>query len=192
MSGPRHSSAATRRHGPRCDRRRETWHEMHSTPAGRRPHHRRTRVDAPARYHAPSVTTFRQPAMTSTSTSTSSADQPAADSLTELRDRIRLFTGERDWDQFHTPKNLAMALSVEVAELAEHFQWLATGADAELDDAKRTGIRHELADVLVYLIQLADKCQVDLREAVLEKMLLNAAKYPAAQVKGDARKYNEY
>jgi len=123
---------------------------------------------------------------------TSSADHQAADSLTELRDRIRHFTGERDWDQFHTPKNLAMALSVEVAELVEHFQWLATGADAELDDAKRTGIRHELADVLVYLIQLADKCQVDLREAVLEKMLLNAAKYPAAQVKGDARKYNEY
>lgn len=116
----------------------------------------------------------------------------AADSLAELRDRIRTFTGERDWDQFHTPKNLAMALSVEVAELVEHFQWLPTGADAELDDAKRTGIRHELADVLVYLIQLADKCQVDLREAVLEKMALNAAKYPAAQVRGDPRKYTEY
>src|SRR5471032_1781559 len=124
--------------------------------------------------------------------STSAASSQPTDSLTELRDRIRQFTAERDWEQFHTPKNLAMALSVEVAELVEHFQWLATGADAELDDAKRTGIRHELADVLVYLIQLADKCQVDLREAVLEKMLLNAAKYPAAQVKGDARKYNEY
>ena len=125
-------------------------------------------------------------------TPTSTTVTASADSLAELRDRIRAFTGERDWDQFHTPKNLAMALSVEVAELVEHFQWLPTGADAELDDAKRTGIRHELADVLVYLIQLADKCQVDLREAVLEKMVLNAAKYPAAQVKGDARKYNEY
>jgi dCTP diphosphatase len=126
-----------------------------------------------------------------TATTATTGGQPA-DSLTELRDRIRQFSGERDWDQFHTPKNLAMALSVEVAELVEHFQWLATGADAELDDARRTGIRHELADVLVYLIQLADKCQVDLREAVLEKMVLNAAKYPAAQVRGDARKYTEY
>ncbi|WP_296000187.1 nucleotide pyrophosphohydrolase [Rugamonas sp.] len=116
----------------------------------------------------------------------------ATDSLIELRERIRRFSSERDWQQFHTPKNLAMALSVEVAELAEHFQWLNTGADAELDDAKRTGIRHEMADVLVYLIQLADRCNVDLRAAVLEKMELNAVKYPAAQVRGDPRKYNEY
>jgi dCTP diphosphatase len=114
------------------------------------------------------------------------------DSLTELRDLTRQFSRDRDWEQFHTPKNLAMALSVEVAELAEHFQWLQTGADAELDDAKRTGIRHELADVLLYLVQLADQTGVDLRAAALEKMALNAAKYPAAQVRGDARKYTEY
>lgn len=114
------------------------------------------------------------------------------DSLIELRDRARRFASERDWQQFHTPKNLAMALSVEVAELVEHFQWLKTGADEELDDARRTGIRHELADVLVYLVQLADQCGVDLRAAALEKMELNAAKYPAAQVRGDARKYNAY
>lgn len=102
----------------------------------------------------------------------------AADSLLELRDRIRQFSAERDWTRFHTPKNLAMALSVEVAELVEHFQWLPTGADAELDEHKRTGIRHELADVLVYLIQLADKTNVDLRSAVLDKMELNRQKYP--------------
>jgi NTP pyrophosphatase (non-canonical NTP hydrolase) len=114
------------------------------------------------------------------------------DSLIELRDLARQFARERDWEQFHTPKNLAMALTVEAAELAEHFQWLPTGADAELDDAKRTGIRHELTDVLLYLIQLADKTGVDLRAATLEKMALNAAKYPAGKVRGDARKYNAY
>ena len=115
-----------------------------------------------------------------------------ADSLADIRERLRAFAEERDWDQFRTPKNLAMALSVEVAELVEHYQWLATGADAELDAAKRTGIRHELADVLMYLVRLADKSGVDLHAAVLEKMALNAQKYPAQQVRGDARKYSEY
>ncbi|MBB3120349.1 nucleotide pyrophosphohydrolase [Pseudoduganella violacea] len=114
------------------------------------------------------------------------------DSLDELRGLTRAFATERDWEQFHTPKNLAMALSVEVAELVEHFQWLPTGALDELDERKREGIRHELADVLLYLVQLADKTGVDLRAAALEKMALNRAKYPAAQVKGDARKYDEY
>ncbi|UTY56572.1 nucleotide pyrophosphohydrolase [Massilia sp. erpn] len=114
------------------------------------------------------------------------------DSLDQLRELTRAFAAERDWEQFHTPKNLAMALSVEVAELVEHFQWLPTGALDELDERKREGIRHELADVLLYLVQLADKTGVDLRAAALEKMALNRAKYPAAQVKGDARKYDEY
>jgi NTP pyrophosphatase (non-canonical NTP hydrolase) len=99
--------------------------------------------------------------------------------LHDLRERTRQFAQARDWGQFHTPKNLAMALSVEVAELAEHFQWLQSGADAELNDARRTAIRHELADVLLYLVQLADKMQVDLHAAALEKMALNAVKYPA-------------
>jgi dCTP diphosphatase len=114
------------------------------------------------------------------------------DSLLEIRDRARQFALERDWEQFHTPKNLAMALSVEVAELLEHFQWLPTGADAELDDKKREGIRHELADVLLYLVQLADRTNVDLLSAVREKMQLNGEKYPAQLVRGDARKYTEY
>ncbi len=114
------------------------------------------------------------------------------DTLTQLRDLTRAFAAERDWQQFHTPKNLAMALSVEVAELAEHFQWLPTGAPEELDERKREGIRHELADVLLYLVQLADRTGVDLRAAALEKLALNAQKYPAAQVRGDARKYDEY
>ena len=114
------------------------------------------------------------------------------DSLQHLRDLARAFARERDWEQFHTPKNLAMALTVEAAELAEHFQWLPTGADHELDDRAREGIRHELADVLLYLVQLADKTGVDLHAAALEKIALNAAKYPAERVQGDARKYTRY
>ncbi len=112
--------------------------------------------------------------------------------LEQLRDLTRAFAAERDWQQYHTPKNLAMALSVEVAELVEHFQWLPTGAPAELGERKREGIRHELADVLLYLVQLADKMDVDLHAAAVEKLALNATKYPAAQVRGDARKYDEY
>jgi len=116
---------------------------------------------------------------------------PASD-LQALRDIVRTFAEERDWQQFHTPKNLAMALSVEVAELVEHFQWLATGTDDELNDQQRTGIRHELADSLVYLIRLADRVNVDLYSAVLEKMQLNREKYPVEKVKGQARKYTDY
>ena len=103
------------------------------------------------------------------------------DSLTDLRDRTRQFALERDWAPYHTPKNLAMALSVEAAELVEHYQWLPTGAEAELDDAARVGIRHELADVLLYLVQLADQHGVDLHAAALEKIQLNALKYPAGR-----------
>lgn len=110
----------------------------------------------------------------------SMSDHPSpTDSLAHLRSLTRQFARERDWEQFHTPKNLAMALTVEVAELVEHYQWLPTGIDAELDDATRTGIRHELADVLLYLVQLADRSGVDLHAAALEKMALNAIKYPA-------------
>jgi NTP pyrophosphatase (non-canonical NTP hydrolase) len=112
--------------------------------------------------------------------------------LLELRDLIREFVSERDWDQFHTPKNLATALSVEASELLEPFQWLVSGEKSELDEAKQTAIRHEMADVLVYLIRLADKMDVDLFQAVVEKMALNRKKYPADKVRGDSRKYSEY
>jgi len=106
---------------------------------------------------------------------------PLPDSLTDLRDRTRQFALERDWAPYHTPKNLAMALSVEAAELVEHYQWLPSGAEAELSDAARVGIRHELADVLLYLVQLADQHGVDLHAAALEKIQLNALKYPAGR-----------
>lgn len=112
--------------------------------------------------------------------------------LARLRDLVRGFVDERDWDQFHTPKNLASALSVEAAELLEHFQWLRDGRAEELGAGKLVEVRHEMADVLVYLVRLADKLDVDLFAAVEEKMVLNRAKYPAERVRGDARKYHEY
>ncbi len=112
--------------------------------------------------------------------------------LDVLRDLIREFVTERDWDQFHTPKNLATALAVEAAELLEHFQWLKTGAMDELPEPKQEQIRHELADVLVYLIRLADKMDVNLHDAVIDKMKINREKYPAGKVRGDSRKYSEY
>jgi NTP pyrophosphatase (non-canonical NTP hydrolase) len=110
----------------------------------------------------------------------------------QLRDLVRVFVDERDWDQFHTPKNLSAALTVEAAELLEHFQWLKEGRVEELGLAKLVQVRHEMADVLVYLVRLADKLDVDLMAAVQEKMVLNRAKYPAELVRGDARKYYEY
>ncbi len=116
----------------------------------------------------------------------------ANDQFQQLRDDIRQFVDERDWVKFHTPKNLACALSVEAAELLEPFQWLQQGTTEELGEAKLTAVRHEMADVFVYLMHLADRLDVDLFEAVREKMILNRRKYPAEQVRGDARKYNEY
>lgn len=110
--------------------------------------------------------------------------------LSALRELIRQFVDERDWAQFHTPKNLAMAMSIEAAEVMEHFQWLPTGR--KLADDKRTAVGHELADVLVYLVRLADVLDIDLPAAVADKMALNRQKYPADRVRGDARKYDEY
>ena len=117
--------------------------------------------------------------------------QPGGE-LDQLRAIVRQFVEERDWDQFHTPKNLASALSVEAAELLEHFQWLQHGRADELGPDKLVEVRHEMADVLVYLVRLADKLDVDLLAAVQDKMVLNRTKYPADLVRGDARKYDEY
>jgi NTP pyrophosphatase (non-canonical NTP hydrolase) len=122
----------------------------------------------------------------------SGAGQGQVGDLARLRELVRTFVNERDWDQFHTPKNLSSALSVEAAELLEHFQWLHHGRPEELGADKLVEVRHEMADVLVYLVRLADKLDVDLMAAVEEKMVLNRAKYPADKVRGDARKYHEY
>lgn len=108
-------------------------------------------------------------------------------SLDDVRDALRIFAAEREWQQFHTPKNLASALAVEAAELLEPFQWLQSGADEELDPAMRAAIRDEMADVLTYLVMLADRLDVDLLAATQEKMQRNAQKYPIEQSRGNAK-----
>ena len=117
---------------------------------------------------------------------------PAPSSLDELAVLIRAFAKERDWDQFHTPKNLAMGVAIEAAELMEEFQWLTPEQSAELAPEKLAAVRHEIADVLVYLVLLADKLGVDLLAAAADKIAINAQKYPADTVRGKATKYDEY
>ena len=112
--------------------------------------------------------------------------------LEELRDRLRTFAAARDWDPFHSPKNLAMALIVEAAELVEHFQWLTEAQSAALPPEKTAAVADELADVLIYVVRIADRLDVDLFAAVSSKLARNEAKYPADRVKGSARKYTEY
>jgi len=112
--------------------------------------------------------------------------------IAAIQQTLREFADERDWDQFHSPKNLAIALSVEAAELLEHFQWLKDDESRRLsekpDDYR--AVREEIADVLIYLLRLADQMGVDLEEAVHEKMRKNAEKYPVELAKGNAVKYN--
>jgi dCTP diphosphatase len=113
-------------------------------------------------------------------------------SMIALRDKLRIFVAERDWDQFHSPKNLAMALCVEAAELMEHFQWLTEAESRSLAPDKLAEVRDEMADVLVYLVRLADKLDVDLLDAANKKIAKNAEKYPAARVRGSMKKYTDY
>lgn len=112
--------------------------------------------------------------------------------LQELRGRIRAFVAERDWDRFHSPKNLAMALSVEASELVELFQWLTEEESAAPDAERRRRVAEELADVLWFLVRLSDRLDIDLLEAAESKLAANAAKYPADRVRGNAKKYTDY
>ncbi|MXN74303.1 nucleotide pyrophosphohydrolase [Burkholderia sp. 4701] len=112
--------------------------------------------------------------------------------LEELRDVLRQFVAERGWQKFHTPKNLAAALSVEASELLEPFQWLDSGEKAELSADQLTAIRHEMADVLAYLVLLADRLEIDLHKAALEKIEINRNKYSVEKVYGKSKKYSEY
>lgn len=112
--------------------------------------------------------------------------------LEELKERLRAFVTERDWDRFHSPKNLSMALAVEAAELVELFQWLTEDESGALDATRRLRAAEELADVLVYLVRIADRLDIDLLQAAGEKLEQNALKYPAERVRGQARKYDEY
>ena len=113
-------------------------------------------------------------------------------SLEALRDRLREFARERDWDQFHTPKNLSMALIAEAAELVEHFQWVEGDKSHLLEDKVRPSVEEEIADILIYLVRIADKLSIDLYNAAERKIAINARKYPADKVRGSARKYTEY
>lgn len=115
-----------------------------------------------------------------------------ADGLERLRRRMRHFVAERDWEQFHSPKNLSMALIAEAAELVEHFQWLTQEQSRSLPPETLREVAHELADIQIYLVRLADQLGIDLVEAANRKMDLNERKYPAERVRGSARKYTEY
>ena len=112
--------------------------------------------------------------------------------MQELIKKLRKFANERDWEQFHSPKNLSMALSVEVAEIIEHFQWLTEEQSKNLPDDKLEEVETELADTLIYLIRLADKLKIDLLAAAQSKIEVNERKYPMGKAKGSAKKYTEF
>ena len=112
--------------------------------------------------------------------------------MDDLRKAIGTFIRERDWEQFHSPKNLAMALSVEVAEIVEHFQWLTEEQSKNLPPEKLAEVREEIGGVMIYLTELADKLGIDSVEAATAKVAINGRKYPAELVKGKASKYTEY
>jgi len=112
-------------------------------------------------------------------------------SLEALRDALRQFAAERDWNQFHSPKNLAIALSVEAAELLEHFQWVLDAESSNVPPDQKARIREEVADVLLYLVRLADKLEIDLLVAASDKIRVNAEKYPVEKARGSSKKYTE-
>lgn len=113
------------------------------------------------------------------------------DSLESLRARVAAFAAARDWEQFHNPKNLAMALAGEAGEVLEHFQWLTFEQAADLPEETRAEIALECADVLLFLLRLTDKLNIDLAAAAERKLALNAKKYPVEKSRGKATKYNK-
>ncbi|WP_447042565.1 nucleotide pyrophosphohydrolase [Vreelandella sp. H-I2] len=110
----------------------------------------------------------------------------------KLQAELQTFSSDRDWDQFHTPKNLAMALSVECSELVEEFQWLTAEESLAVmkNPESAARVRNEIADIAAYLLRITDKLDIDIEEALSEKMNINEKKYPVAEFKGSARKYN--
>ena len=111
--------------------------------------------------------------------------------IESIKQRLRDFAEARDWDQFHSPKNLSMALSVEVAEIVEHFQWLTEEQSNNLPKDKLDKVETELADTLIYLIRLADKLDIDILKAAQSKIEVNEKKYPVDKSKGNAKKYTD-
>jgi NTP pyrophosphatase (non-canonical NTP hydrolase) len=112
-------------------------------------------------------------------------------SLETLKIKLRKFAKDREWEQFHSPKNLAMALTVETAELLEKFQWLTEEQSFQLSEKKKKEVEEEIGDILIYLVRIADQLNVNLLEASAEKLILNAKKYPIEKAKGRADKYTE-
>lgn len=115
----------------------------------------------------------------------------ATDTLASLREQLAAFAEERDWDQFHNPKNLAMALAGETGELVEHFQWLTFDEARSLSPETREEVALEAADVLLYLVRLCDKLGIDLGDAAQRKLAINAVRYPADKAHGSAAKYDK-
>ena len=113
-------------------------------------------------------------------------------SIDTIKQRLRVFAKDRDWDQFHSPKNLSMALSVEASEIVEHFQWLTEEQSKNLPKDKLEEIESELADTFLYLVRLADKLYIELLSAALSKIAINEQKYPVAKAKGNATKYTGF
>lgn len=113
----------------------------------------------------------------------------AETSLAALREAVAAFVRDRDWEQFHSPKNVSMALAVEAAELMEHFLW--DSPEASLEKAGRESVRDEVADILLYVISFANATGMDLSTAIHDKMRKNAAKYPVGKARGRALKYTE-
>jgi NTP pyrophosphatase (non-canonical NTP hydrolase) len=109
-----------------------------------------------------------------------------------LSRRIAAFAKARDWEQFHSPKNLAMALSVEAGEVLEHFLWLTQEDSRSLSTAKHDAVESEMADVFIYLVRLADQMGIDLQAAAERKIRYNETRYPVAKARGNAKKYTEF
>ena len=112
--------------------------------------------------------------------------------INALKHQLREFADTRDWNQFHSPKNLSMALSIEAGEIMEHFQWLTQEQSKNLPADKLDEVSKELADTLLYLIRLADKLDIDLLAAAQNKIKLNGQKYPVEKSRGNAKKYTEF
>jgi len=120
------------------------------------------------------------------------AESPMPDSLDELAEQLDRFASERDWRQFHSPKNLASALIVEAGELLEHFQWLTEAQSRDLAPDKLEAVRSEVADVLLYLIQLSNVLGIDPVAAAQDKLAENAGRYPVEKARGNSRKHDEF
>ncbi len=112
--------------------------------------------------------------------------------LQALSDHLLAFARERDWEQFHSPKNLSMALAGEAGELLEHFQWLSEAQSRSLSREKKEAVALEMADILIYLLRLAERLDIDLLDAAWRKAAINERRYPAERVRGDARRAEEY